>query len=58
MSWKIIFVGGHSSYYVIWCSHNDLIFEEKQYATFLQGTYWLMFWMLVQRDNTRSSSAW
>jgi len=50
MSWKIICV--------IWCSHNDLIFEEKQYATFLQGTYWLTFWMLVQRDNIRSSSAW
>jgi hypothetical protein len=41
----------------IWCTRNDIIFEKKQFTYFMQvvfrGAYWLQFWSLLQRKNTK-----
>jgi hypothetical protein len=54
---KLIFVGVAAAMWAIWCTRNDLIFPNKQFHSFMhaifRGAYWLWFWSLLQRDDTR-----
>jgi hypothetical protein len=43
----MIFVGVAAVMWAIWCTRNDLIFQNKQFHSFIQaifrGAYWLRF---------------
>jgi hypothetical protein len=52
---KKYIIGVAALCWAIWRCHNDLIFENCKYTSFIQatfrGTYWLRFWALLQRDD-------
>ena len=56
---RLIFVGAAALIWAIWCTRNDLIFEKKIFTLFMRavfrGAYWLQFWSLLQREDTRKT---
>jgi hypothetical protein len=54
---KFIFVGVAAVMWAICCTGNDLIFQNKQFHSFMhaifRGAYWLRFWSLQQCEDTR-----
>ena len=54
---KIILVGVAALFWAIWLCRNDLVFKKTETISFLQalfrGTYWLRFWRLLQKEETR-----
>jgi succinate-acetate transporter protein len=55
----LIYAGVAALIWAIWCTRNDIIFKKKQFTSFMQvvfrGAYWLRFWSLLQREDTRES---
>jgi hypothetical protein len=54
---KLIFDGVAAIMWAIWCTRKDLIFQNKQFHSFMhaifKGAYWLRFWSLLQCEDTR-----
>ena len=52
---RLIFIGAATLMWEIWCTRNDLIFEKKIFTAIFRGAYWLRFWSLLQREDTRKT---
>ncbi|RCV20933.1 hypothetical protein SETIT_4G097800v2 [Setaria italica] len=56
---RLIFVGVVALMWAIWDTCNDMIFEKKRFTSFMQtvlrGAYWLRYWSVLQRKDTRET---